>query len=87
MEQRIEHTPYVQILDAPVPLKVEQLEDFFKDLDIEVARAGHRSAQDLTRYYPSALCGSRSTDGGTVGGSADHPDSHAHRLADRGADR
>ena len=36
VEQRIEHTPYVQILDAPVPLKVEQLVDFFKDLDIEV---------------------------------------------------
>ena len=26
----------MQILDAPVPLKVEQLVDFFKDLDIEV---------------------------------------------------
>ena len=25
MEQRIEHTPYMQILDAPVPQKVEQL--------------------------------------------------------------
>ena len=36
VKQRIEHTPYVQILDAPVPLKVEQLVDFFKDLDIEV---------------------------------------------------
>ena len=36
MEQRIEHTPYVQILDAPVPQKVEQLVDFFKDLDSHV---------------------------------------------------
>ena len=36
VEQRIDHTPFVQILDAPVPLKVEQLVDFFKDLDIEV---------------------------------------------------
>ena len=36
VEQRILHTPYVQILDAPVPQKVEQLVDFFKDLDIEV---------------------------------------------------
>ena len=35
-EQRIEHTPYVQILDAPVPQMVEQLVDFFKDFDIEV---------------------------------------------------
>ena len=35
------------------------------------ARAGHRSAQDLTRCYPSALCGPRSADGGTAGGSAD----------------
>ena len=30
VEQRIEHTPYVQILDAPVPQMVEQLVDFFK---------------------------------------------------------
>ena len=74
-EQRIEHTLYVQILDAPVPQKVEQLVDFFKDLDSHVRScAGHRSTQDLTRYYPSALCGPRSADGGTVGGSADHPD-------------
>ena len=36
MEQRIEHTPYVQILDAPVPQKVEHLVDFFKDLDSHV---------------------------------------------------
>ena len=36
VEQRIVHTPYVQILDAPVPQKVEQLVDFFKDLDIKV---------------------------------------------------
>ena len=36
VEQRIVHTPYVQILDALVPQKVEQLVDFFKDLDIEV---------------------------------------------------
>ena len=36
VEQRIEHTPYVQILDALVPQMVEQLVDFFKDLDVEV---------------------------------------------------
>ena len=36
VEQRIEHTPYVQILDALVPQKVEQLVDFFKDLDSHV---------------------------------------------------
>ena len=36
VEQRIEHTPYVQILDAPVPQMVEQLVDFFKDFDVEV---------------------------------------------------
>ena len=34
VEQRIEHTPYVQILDAPVPQMVEQLVDFFKDFDV-----------------------------------------------------
>ena len=58
---------------------------FLQEFEHRGARAGHRSAQDPTRYYPSALCGSRSTDCGTVGGSADRPDSHAH--ADRGADR
>ena len=36
VEQRIVHTPYVQILDAPVPQMVEQLLDFFKDLDVDV---------------------------------------------------
>ena len=36
VEQRIEHTPYVQILDTPVPQKVEQLVDFFKDLDSHI---------------------------------------------------
>ena len=36
VEQRIEHTPYVQILDDPVPQKVDQLVDFFKDLDSHV---------------------------------------------------
>ena len=36
VEQRIEHTPHVQILDAPVPQKVDQLVDFFKDLDTHV---------------------------------------------------
>ena len=36
VEQRIEQTPYVQILDAPVPQMVEQLVDFFKDFDVEV---------------------------------------------------
>ena len=36
VEQRIEHTPYVQILDALVPQKVGQLVDFFKDLDSHV---------------------------------------------------
>ena len=36
VEQRIEHSPYVQILDAPVLQMVEQLVDFFKNLDIEV---------------------------------------------------
>ena len=36
VEQRIVHTTHVQILDAPVPQMVEQLVDFFKDLDVEV---------------------------------------------------
>ena len=36
VEQRIVHTPYVQILDALVPQMVEQLVDFFKDFDVEV---------------------------------------------------
>ena len=33
VEQRTEHTPYVQILDAPVPLMVEQLVDVLQLLD------------------------------------------------------
>ena len=33
VEQRIEHTPYVQILDAPVPLMVERLVDVLQLLD------------------------------------------------------
>ena len=36
LEQRIEHTPMVQILDAPVPQKVEQLLEVLRRLDIEV---------------------------------------------------
>ena len=36
VEQRIVHTPFVQILDALVPQMVEQLVDFFKDFDVEV---------------------------------------------------
>ena len=36
VEQRFVHTLYVQILDALVPQKVEQLVDFFKDLDSHV---------------------------------------------------
>ena len=33
VEQRIEHTPYVQILDVPVPLMVEQLVDVLQLID------------------------------------------------------
>ena len=36
VEQRIVHTPHVQILDALVPQKVEKLVDFFKNFDVEV---------------------------------------------------
>ena len=36
VEQRIELTPLVQILDAPVPQKVEQLLEVLRRLDIEV---------------------------------------------------
>ena len=36
VEQRIEHTPMVQILDAPVPQNVEQLLEVLRRLDIEV---------------------------------------------------
>ena len=39
VEQRIEHTPMVQILDAPVPQKVEQLLEVLRRLDIEVPRS------------------------------------------------
>ena len=52
VEQRIEHTPYVQILDAPVPQKVEQLVEFFKDLDshvpVQVIEVVPKISQDTT---------------------------------------
>ena len=84
LEHMADICPFVQIIDAPVPQKVEQLADFFKGLDSHVR---HRSAQDLTRYYPSALCGPRSADGGTVVGCADSPDFFLSPAADSRADR
>ena len=86
VEQRIEHTPFVQILDAPVSQMVEQLGISSRIWTSRCPRRSSKCPRSL-KLLPSALCGSRSTVGGTVGGSADHPDSHAHRCADRGADR
>ena len=54
------------------------------------ARAGHRSAQDLSRLHPGAFGGLRSlssADGGTVDGSADHLVSRLAPAAVRRADR
>ena len=76
-------TWYVQILDVPVPQMVEQLLEVLKAVGHRGARAGHRSAQGLSRLHPKAPGGLRSSssaDGGTVDGSAD-------RLVSRRADR
>ena len=37
VEQRIEHTPYVQILDAPVPQVADFMLDLFRALDSSIA--------------------------------------------------
>ena len=79
-----EFAPMVQILDAPVPqmlcggsLTVTGSTD---------CRAGYRSVHSLLLSVSIAFSCSCSAVSGTVGGSADHSDSHAHRLADRGVD-
>ena len=71
VEQRIEHTPNVQILDAPVPQVADFVLDVFRALDQLDCRAGYRSAQVVVFFvsFPFALSGI--ADGGTVGGSAD----------------
>ena len=58
VEQRIEHTPYVQILDAPVPQKVEQLVDFFKDLDSHVPV----QVIEVPKIFPTQLAGGSADD-------------------------
>ena len=78
VEQRIEHTPYVQILDALVPQKVEKLVDFFKDLDTHVPVQVIEVPKISQDIIPQ-----RSVD--LVPQMVE--DSHAHRCADFGADR
>ena len=71
MEQRIEHTPYVQILDAPVPLMVEQLVDVLQLLDalIPVAEQVIDVPKMFIERIPAANLGSRAAAGRTAGGS------------------
>ena len=72
VEQRIVHTPYVQILDAPVPQMVEQLVDFFKDLDVEVPAQVIEVPKISQDIVPQRSGGPCSAGSGTAGGSADH---------------
>ena len=55
---RLRVAPMVQILDAPVPQKVEQLPDVLQFFDTLTTNpeAGHRSAQDLSLGRPYARC-------------------------------
>ena len=88
VEQVADIAPMVQILDSPVPQTSEQLLEVLQAPGhADAAGAGYRSAQDLSGPYPAAFFRPHSADCGTVGGSADRLDSHAHRFADRGADR
>ena len=66
VEQRIEHTPHVQILDAPVPQVADYVLDVFRVLYSSIAE------QVIVVFFvsfPFALSGT--ADGGYVGGSAD----------------
>ena len=82
-----EFAPMVQILDAPVPQMVDYVAQALRLLDRSIAE------QVITVPTVScASCPSRSRvpepqSADQFGGSADRPDSHAHRFADRGADR
>ena len=91
MEQTVVSAPGLQILDVPVPQMVEQLLEVFKAVGHRGARAGHRSAQGLSRLHPGAAwvdCDFRHpADGGTVGGSADSCVLFFVVAADCGADR
>ena len=76
MEQLADVVPMVQILDSPVPQMEEQLLEVFRLLDtqmpVEHAFAVPKISLDR---IPQPFCGPRSADGGTIGGSADRPDS------------
>ena len=70
VEQRIEHTPHVQILDGPVPQVADHVLDVQDPGQLD-CRAVYRSAQVVVFFvsFPFVLSGT--ADGGTVGGSAD----------------
>ena len=83
MEQTVVSAPGLQILDAPVPQEGGTASGSLEAVGHRGARAGHRSAKDLSRQHPGALGGLRSSpsaDGGTVGGSADGVVSYSSLL-------
>ena len=80
-----EFAPMVQILDAPVP-QMDYVAEALRLLDRPIAEQLIEVPPVSCSPCPSFSC-SCSAVSGTVGGSADHSDSNAHRLADRGADR
>ena len=86
-----ELAPSVQLLDLPVPQMVDQPVDILKIIAMLLPAVDEqvidvpKIIQDST---PAALEASgASAAGGTVGGSADRPDSHAHCFADGAPDR
>ena len=56
VEQRIEHTPLRADPRRSCAAEDGTAGGFLQEFGHRGARAGHRSAQDLTRYFPSALC-------------------------------
>ena len=69
VEQIVDATPGLPMLDAPVPLMVEQLVDVLRFFDALSAccRAGYRRVQDPCRGHSDANL-SRTAAGGMVGG-------------------
>ena len=82
-----ELAPLVQILDLPVPQTVASVTDILAVTRPTDCRAGYRSADSFLLFVSVAFLCSRTAVSGSVGGSADRPDSHAHSFADRGAER
>ena len=71
VEQRIEHTPYVQILDAPVPQVADFVLDVFRALDSSIAEQVIEVPQVVVFFVSFPFASSGTADCGTIGGCAD----------------